>query len=81
MEESWSTWRKDSSKREPIGRVDDCKTAIRGSFSTRTSFGALTSVRPPTEKELRFIAYKHGVNIAEAKELVAQGKIKRWQIR
>lgn len=80
MEESWSTWRKNSSNREPVGRVDDCKTAIRGSFSNRTSFGALTSLRPPTKNELQFIAFRHGVNIAEAKKLVADGKVKRWQI-
>lgn len=78
MDEPWSNWRSNGGRREPVGRVDDCKTLCRHLPPRPSSFGAITS--RVSVADLEFIAWKHGVDIATARQLAAEGKVK-WQTR
>lgn len=80
MEEVWCLWRYVGRQREPVGCIDDRKSAVRHVEKQQPGNGRITSHRAPTKQELEFVAWQHKVTIEQAKKLIELGAV-RWQIR
>lgn len=80
MEEDWAHWRVVGSRREPVGIAGDRKTLV---LDVRQSAGAgkITSARKQlSQQDIEWVAFRHGVTIERAKELINLGLVK-WQTR
>lgn len=82
MDEPWPVWRAAAGGRDPVARVADWSGASAFVPShSRHGIGSITSHKnQPTKQEIEFIAWKYGISVERAKELMDRGLV-AWRIR